>query len=271
MNNDDLKTLAWGIFIIYILVVYSIEYPTFGFILVFSIVVISIFFLITVKKDEKEFEVIQKMEEKKEKRKQKLIDKLADEFQKIIEKNFKVVANAYRESVTSNAFGKKNYDKFSTQLNEYIRDNSRTLVKLNEEFDTEVDFNVDSLITFIENKLEKIDTEFDYSDDMDPFDYERLCANEFSKNGWDAKATQGSSDQGVDVVAEKANRTLVAQCKRFAKPVGNKAVQEVVAGMKFYDANEGIVIAPNGFTVSAKKLAKANKVKLIHHSEINSL
>ena len=31
------------------------------------------------------------------------------------------------------------------------------------------------------------------------------------------------------------------------------------------------VIAPNGYTNSAKKLAEANNIKLIHHSEINSL
>ena len=91
------------------------------------------------------------------------------------------------------------------------------------------------------------------------------------KNKWDAEATQGSSDQGVDVIAKKDTRTLVAQCKRFIKPVGNKAVQEIVAGMKYYEATEGVVIAPNGFTNSAKNLAEANNIKLIHHSEINDL
>ena len=31
------------------------------------------------------------------------------------------------------------------------------------------------------------------------------------------------------------------------------------------------VIAPNGYTNSAKNLVEANNIKLIHHSEINSL
>ena len=106
---------------------------------------------------------------------------------------------------------------------------------------------------------------------MDPYDYEHLCAEEFKKNKWDAEATQGSSDQGVDVIAKKDTRTLVAQCKRFMKPVGNKAVQEIVAGMKYYEATEGVVIAPNGYTNSAKNLAEANNIKLIHHSEIGNL
>ena len=52
---------------------------------------------------------------------------------------------------------------------------------------------------------------------------------------------------------------------------GVKAVQEVVAGIKFYDASIGIVIAPNGFTKSANALAEANDIKLIHHSEIKNI
>ena len=98
-----------------------------------------------------------------------------------------------------------------------------------------------------------------------------MCAAEFNKCGWEANATQGSSDQGVDVIARRGDEVLVAQCKRFSKPVGNKAVQEVVAGLKFYKANRGVVIAPNGFTNSAEKLAEANNTGLIHHSEIKNL
>jgi restriction system protein len=64
---------------------------------------------------------------------------------------------------------------------------------------------------------------------------------------------------------------LVAQCKKYSKPVGNKAVQEVVAGMKYYGANKGAVISTSGFTPSARKLASANNIALIHHSEIKNL
>ena len=130
---------------------------------------------------------------------------------------------------------------------------------------------LDKYIAIIETKIKESDSRFDYSDEMDPYDYEHLCAEEFKKNKWDAEATQGSSDQGVDVIATKDTRTLVAQCKRFMKPVGNKAVQEIVAGMKYYEATEGVVIAPNGYTNSAKNLAEANNIKLIHHSEIGNL
>ena len=64
---------------------------------------------------------------------------------------------------------------------------------------------------------------------------------------------------------------MTGTCKRCFKPVGNKAVQEVVAGLQFYEADVGVVIAPNRFTKSAIKLSEANNIRLIHHEEIKNL
>jgi hypothetical protein len=291
MNID--KDLAWSIFIIYILIAFAIEFPIFGIILLGVIIVYYIRYKLTTSEDkplapevnQESYDAAFKLAEEKRKKKQKeknirkatikqLVRKLPKDFEAIIEKNFKVVAGAYRKSVTSNAFGKKNYDKFLPQLQEYFEDNSKIVDRLDREFGVEVEFDeggLDKYIAIIETKIKESDSRFDYSDEMDPYDYEHLCAEEFKKNKWDAEATQGSSDQGVDVIATKDTRTLVAQCKRFMKPVGNKAVQEIVAGMKYYEATEGVVIAPNGYTYSAKNLAEANNIKLIHHSEIGNL
>ena len=280
------------IILFYIIIFNAIEYPIFGIILVIVVLLFFIWFFLEDKKSQAEREIARKLqleelEKKREKdrKKQKeknirkstikqLIRNLPKDFEAIIEKNFKVVASAYRKSVTSNAFGKKNYDKFLPQLQEYLTDNSKIVDRLDREFGVDITFDDDALdnyIQIIETKINESDSKFDYSDDIDPYDYEHLCAEEFKKNKWDAEATQGSSDQGVDVIAKKDTRTLVAQCKRFMKPVGNKAIQEIVAGMKYYEATEGVVIAPNGFTNSAKNLAEANNIKLIHHSEISEL
>jgi hypothetical protein len=283
---------AVPIFLLYVIIFNAIEYPIFGIILIIAVILFFTWFFWEDKKLQAEREIETKLqleelekERKKDRKKQKeknirkatikqLIRKLPKDFEAIIEENFKVVAGAYRKSVTSNAFGKKNYDKFLPQLQEYLTDNSKIVDRLDREFGLDVTPDEDALdnyIQIIETKINESDSKFDYSDDMDPYDYEHLCAEEFKKNKWDAEATQGSSDQGVDVIAKKDTRTLVAQCKRFMKPVGNKAVQEIVAGMKYYEATEGVVIAPNGYTNSAKNLAEANNIKLIHHSEINSL
>lgn len=214
-----------------------------------------------------------KWKHKRKKQKKDLLNKFPEECTSIIKNNIKIIASAYRTSVTSNSFGKKNYNKFIPELAEFIEDNSKILKKLKKDYDFDVEINLTdgSVIGLIENEIEELYQNADYTDEIDPFEYEHYCAEEFKKNGWIAEATQGSSDQGVDVKASKDGIDLVAQCKRFAKPVGNKAVQEVVAGIKYYAANKGIVIAPNGFTKSAKKLAESNNIDLIHHSEIKDL
>jgi len=53
--------------------------------------------------------------------------------------------------------------------------------------------------------------------------------------------------------------------------VGNKAVQEVVAAINFYDASEGWVITNSVFTPAAKALAQKNNVRLVDGSELARL
>lgn len=212
--------------------------------------------------------------ENKAKAKQDLIDSIPKEFEKIINENISTISSAYRKSVKTNSFGKKNYDKFSAEFNEFIKDQpsiKKIIKTLSEDHNYEIDISADGAIEHIETLINDAVSSDAYSDDIDPFEYEHMCAAEFNKSGWEANATQGSSDQGVDVIARRGDEVLVAQCKRFAKPVGNKAVQEVVAGLKFYKANRGVVIAPNGFTNSAEQLAAANNIMLIHHTEIKDL
>ncbi len=204
--------------------------------------------------------------------KKKAIRSLEDELSNLIMNNTSLVSTAYRNSVSSNSFGKKNYTKFKKELIEYLLDNTESKDVI--EYATELgDFQIpDETIYKIEEVIEEYSLSEDFTEDMDPYDYEHYCANQFLKNGWDdAEATSGSSDQGVDVIAKRGNDHLVGQCKKYQKPVGNSAVQEIVAGMGYYGANIGVVISNAGFTNSAKKLAEANNIKLIHHSEIKNL
>jgi len=212
----------------------------------------------------------------KEEKEEKKVDNLLRSFnnknyqRRFVKKHFKVISSAYRNSVTANSFGKKNYKKFYIDLIDFIEENSSFIQEL-ERMEGQLtwgDPEDSSIIEILEDEMKKNTAKLEYSDQMDPYEYEHFCAEQFNNNNWKAKATQGSSDQGVDVIATKNNITLVAQCKRFKKTVGNKAVQEIVAGMKYYQANKGVVIAPNGFTKSAEKLAEANQILLIHHSEI---
>ncbi len=109
-----------------------------------------------------------------------------------------------------------------------------------------------------------------FTNDIDPVDFEHLCAERLRAIGWNARVTKGSGDQGADIVATKGADVMVVQCKRYAKPVGNKAIQEIVGAMRFYEAGCALVVATNGYTKAAQQLAKVNDVMLGHHDDLES-
>jgi restriction system protein len=101
--------------------------------------------------------------------------------------------------------------------------------------------------------------------------YERYCAAQLREAGWTARATQASGDQGADIVAEHAGVRLVVQCKRYSKPVGNAAVQESAAALRYWSADMAAVVSNAGFTPAARKLAAATGVMLLHHEDMVDL
>lgn len=101
-----------------------------------------------------------------------------------------------------------------------------------------------------------------------PLDYELICAELLRIVGWNAKVTKGSGDQGIDVIAEHAGKKLVLQCKLYSKPVGNYAVQEIIAGLHFEKAQFAAVVTNGGYTPSARALAASSNVHLLHHSDL---
>ena len=100
-------------------------------------------------------------------------------------------------------------------------------------------------------------------DVIDGHEFEDYCADVLRKQGYrNVYVTKGSGDQGVDVLAERDGIKYAVQCKRYSQPVGNKAVQEIYSGMKFYHCHVGIIMSNNFFTSSAKELAKENGIIL---------
>lgn len=110
-----------------------------------------------------------------------------------------------------------------------------------------------------------------FSDDMHPFDYERLVADGLTKLGRIAQLTGGTGDQGIDIIATMNEKRVVLQCKRYASPVGNSAVQQVFAGRAFVLADAAVVVSSAGFTPSAVELAERTHVILLHHDQLAQL
>ena len=61
------------------------------------------------------------------------------------------------------------------------------------------------------------------------------------------------------------------QCKLYARPVGNKAVQKAAAARAHEQADIGIVVTNHRYTQDAEQLASTNNVLLLHYSDLRNL
>jgi restriction system protein len=101
-------------------------------------------------------------------------------------------------------------------------------------------------------------------------EYEIYCAEALRRAGWNARVTIATGDQGTDIVAERNGKRVVVQCKFYTKPVGNKAVQEVVAARLHEHADQAVVVSNADYTKSARQLAGTTGVILLHHDDLVS-
>jgi restriction system protein len=99
-------------------------------------------------------------------------------------------------------------------------------------------------------------------------EFELFCADELRRGGWQVSLTGASRDQGADLIAERGGDRLVVQCKLLSRPVGNYAVQEVVAARSHHLCTRAAVVSNQRFTQSAVELAATNAVELWHWSEL---
>jgi restriction system protein len=105
---------------------------------------------------------------------------------------------------------------------------------------------------------------------LSPLAYEEYCALLLSDAGWRTHTTP-LQDQGVDVIAVLRGTKVAIQCKMYTHPVGNRAVQEVIAGRLYYGAHFAVVVSPASYTFSATELADRAQVLLLHHDELHLL
>lgn len=110
-----------------------------------------------------------------------------------------------------------------------------------------------------------------FAQGMSGEDFERLCAGILEAAGWQVRTTPRSGDQGVDLVAQRSGVQVALQCKRNAARVGNKAVQEALAGARFEGCTHAAVVSNADFTESARQLAGTTGVLLLHYADLRQL
>lgn len=115
-------------------------------------------------------------------------------------------------------------------------------------------------------------TQLPVYDTMEGHDFEYYCADLLRNDGfYNVEVTQGSGDQGIDILAEKAGIRYGIQCKCYSNNIGNKAVQEAFAGKTFYHCHVAAVLTNRYFTRSAKQLAEKDQVLLWDRDELERL
>lgn len=93
--------------------------------------------------------------------------------------------------------------------------------------------------------------------------FERYVMSILPKYGFDTiTGTKASGDFGLDIIAYKGGKKYGFQCKSYSGAVGVSAVQEAIAGQKYYNCDIAAVITNSFFTESAIKLANATGVIL---------
>lgn len=93
----------------------------------------------------------------------------------------------------------------------------------------------------------------------------------FLRHGYRVERTKVTGDQGVDLIVTHGAIRLAIQAKGYAGSVGNKAVQEAVAGRIYYECTHTAVITNSTFTKAARELAAKTDCILVDGSGIEYL
>lgn len=112
---------------------------------------------------------------------------------------------------------------------------------------------------------------FDRIDSMSGAEFERYVACIFEQRGYSVTHVGRTGDQGCDLILTRNRTRTACQVKRYADPVSNAAVQEVVAAMKFHRCSAAMVVTNNRFTRGASQLAAANGVRLVDRTDLANI
>lgn len=206
-------------------------------------------------------------------RQQKLLEQEA-RMHALVFKHSRVLLRKRRQGSFRDEYGILNDQKWQRDLQHFVK----KVLPL--ELDWEDLNEVFDLPTSIEEILDEIGSDADDSEELLPslkspqslgLEFEHICAQALRSLGWDAKVTTASGDQGVDIEAERNGYTVVIQCKLYASPVGNSAVQQIVAGKLHYGADCGMVISKSSFTPAARQLARTTGVVLLDYDDLTMI
>lgn len=119
---------------------------------------------------------------------------------------------------------------------------------------------------FLKKKMKR--TSLGKIDRMTGYEFENYLCQLFEAKDYKIRHIGQSGDFGGDLIIRKGNKNEIIQAKRWNSKVGVKAVQEVFAAKKYYNAKTCAVMTNSYFTTQAKTLAKSLDVRLIDRTEL---
>lgn len=190
----------------------------------------------------------------------------------IINEHIKALSLNYKQKIKYDSYGNSFEEQWHKEVNHFIhhvlkKDDLIRNMLLVEQLDYSDVFNkinqAARLHSDSNNSIDTVDVER-----LSPIEFEHYCADILKANGWQARVTQASGDQGIDIIGKYNDIAVIFQCKKYSSPVGNKAVQEAIAGKQFSRANIAAVVSNATYTSSAIQLANTTGVYLLHYSEL---
>ena len=213
-------------------------------------------------REQEDFDCRQAAKQKElEKEKKRLINFFCD----LVKPHLDKLLLKKKQLVRVDDYGNEDVSLFVKELQYFVDKTIKT--KIDIPYDKE-ELVWETLVDLIFTYENKTPSKVKNLDDVSPIDFEHQCADLLNQTGWTARVTQASGDQGIDVIATYENVKAVFQVKKYSQPVGNSAVQEIIAGKAFEQAHVAAVVTNSTFTASAKKLANATGVFLLHYSEL---
>ena len=197
------------------------------------------------------------------------------EANKLISAHIQTLTLKQKQMMTQDAYGNYQADRWLQEINYFIENvvakgsNLATYFPITPKKHLDLTHALINLVCEYEKK--QIETNASVTIDVDSLDaiqFEHYCSDLLGRSGWISRVTQASGDQGIDIIANYGNVKAVFQCKKYSQPVGNSAVQEIIAGKAFEQAHVAAVVTNSTFTPAAKQLAGSTGVHLLHFSEL---
>ena len=169
----------------------------------------------------------------------------------------------------SNTIDKKDFDLFLNALgrtNEYINLYYSEVKHNNKNSDRERYLKGD-----FEKEKNELSGKYKFNNITTGTQFELYLVNLFKDLGYKTKHNGKSGDQGADLILRKDDYVYVVQAKYYTGKLSNTPVQEITGALKYYNANQGVVVTNSEFTSGAVELAKVNNVILIDGKGLKKL